>query len=209
MHESTISWYIEKNEAQKAIVLLEKAIEAGEVGWLGIRNYRLQLKELYLLTKQKEHYIRTLRDLILVDQISDIKLYHELKAAHSENEWPDVKTDLIEKLDTPDLLAEIFYEDEAYEALLELVLTQSQGMLERYEHVLKPLYPAELLEKYSLIVSVIAMDAGSRSHYRSMLPLLNHMKTYPNGPEEVTDLVDYLRSRYKNRRTMLDVLKDM
>ena len=107
-------------------------------------------------------------------------------------------------------IEDFYLEEKMFEELFKCVIKSKYlGKLHRYEEDLKPMYEEQLLHKYEEEVKKMASSASSRSYYREIANELTRMKEYKGGEELVKKILDDWRVRYKNRRAMMDELKQL
>lgn len=195
----------------------DAAIQALEDGKKADRNspglaadYSLQLKELYKLTGRAKDYEKELWLLMLQYKAGDVAVYKELKTLYTEEEWVQKRETIFEKMLPYKDVSKLYQEDQLYDRLLELVLNSSGlGKLTEYETCLKKIYPEELLRKYETVVNSMAVHTSDRKHYRELVAILKRMQKYPGGNTRVDKIADNWRQTYKNRRAMMDELKEI
>lgn len=195
----------------------DAAIQALEDGKKADRNspglaadYSLQLKELYKLTGRAKDYEKELWLLMLQYKAGDVAVYKELKTLYTEEEWVQKRETIFEKMLPYKDVSKLYQEDQLYDRLLELVLNSSGlGKLTEYETCLKKIYPEELLRKYETVVNSMAVHTSDRKHYRELVAILKRMQKYPGGNTRVDKIADNWRQAYKNRRAMMDELKEI
>ena len=81
--------------------------------------------------------------------------------------------------------------------------------IQKYEKVLSPLYPKEILNKYEFEISKMAQPTTDRKRYNYLVSLLRHMKHMPGGKEVVSDIALQWRFVYGNRSAMMDELRKL
>lgn len=201
---------INRKVYDKAIYLLEegKQVDKDFIGL--VKDYSLQLKNLYRELGDKQSYKKELWSLALKYAIGDLDVFNELKALYSEGEWNQQREVIFKVVDFGRGLGEIYESEKLYDRLLEVVLKLSNlHTLQKYEGGLKKLYPQELLNKYEEIVHDMAAYTSNRKRYREIVNILRSMQEYPNGKQKVEEIVDEWRTTYKNRRAMMDELNKL
>ncbi len=95
-----------------------------------------------------------------------------------------------------------------YERLLASLMGSScVDEIRKYEAVLMPRYPSELLGWYERTARDMASVTGNREHYRELVRLLHSMAAYPGGRERARVLADEWRGMYRRRSAMMDELR--
>lgn len=77
------------------------------------------------------------------------------------------------------------------------------------EKDLKTEYPEQLLKKYRAEVNKMAMRTSDRGTYRQLAALLRRMKKIEGGSAVVEGIAAEWRSRYRNRRAMMEEIKGL
>lgn len=198
---------IESKDDDKAISLLLECLDLDKNGSRYIDSYQRSLLDVYERAGKTED----LRNLLILRLSADWPYFEDflrLKTTFQPDEWEKVKDDLLPRMKmSKDMLCQILKEEEQYDALLEQVRGFSSfWQLDRYEDVLKPLFPQELLELSASIVRKEAQEVGKRSHYHELVRRLRRMRKYPGGIEVVRTIVAEWKAQYKNRRAMQDEL---
>ena len=210
VRKTCVQYYLNQNDHTKAIEILKTSI-ALDKGLSGlVKNYRLQLKDLYLLNGDHDAYLEQLWNLMLIDFSSDIALFKELKSHYSDQEWLE-KRELIFDAFQNSLALDTFYLEEIlYDRLLDAV-QNAKGIerLQKYEKVLSPLYPKEILNKYEYEISQMSQPTTDRKRYNYLVSLLRHMKHMPGGKEVVSDIAMHWRLIYGKRSAMMDELRKL
>lgn len=167
----------------------DAAIQALEDGKKADRNspglaadYSLQLKELYKLTGREKDYEKELWLLMLQYKAGDVAVYKELKTLYTEEEWVQKRETIFEKMLPYKDVSKLYQEDQFYD---------------------------RLLRKYETVVNSMAVHTSDRKHYRELVAILKRMQKYPGGNTRVDKIADNWRQAYKNRRAMMDELKEI
>ncbi len=193
---------------------IEQAIKLAQEGkikqrefWGNVIYYSKQLKELYRMTGDQKMYEKELWSLLVNYSARDLDIFKEARAYYQTN-WPTKRKLLFDAITDVSFKAELYVEEQLDEDLLNLILWQKDlRLLNQYEARLKEKYPQQLLEKYASVAIQMAARSGPRSHYRQIVDLLQHMRTYPTGETRVQQLLADWQSSYKNRPAMLDELR--
>ncbi|WP_367376959.1 SWIM zinc finger domain-containing protein [Levilactobacillus cerevisiae] len=205
---------VDQSVAQKdypaAVQLLLGGKQRGEAQRLrGVTlKFSRQLKDVYRASGQSAAYDRELWELLTVTDAADLTLYQELKEQTTAAKWPAERTRLFAAMPASADLKPLYAEDHLYSDLLAAVVAEDdlQGVM-TYEDQLKPKYDDALLAKYVQVAQARVKSTGTRSQYRQLVRLLNHMLTYPSGYAAANKLVQEWRATYPRRTAMLDELK--
>lgn len=210
VRKTCVQYYLKQNDHKKAIEILNKSIELDENFSGIVKNYRLQLKDLYLENGDHDAYLDQLWKLMLMDLSNDNELFRELKSNYSAHEWL-VKREIIFSVFQHSMALDAFYlEEQLYDRLLEAVINcKGIDRLQKYEKVLSPLYPKEILNKYAFEISHMAQPTTDRKRYNYLVSLLRHMKHMTGGKEVVADIALHWRFVYVNRSAMMDELRKL
>ena len=207
-------YYIErcmKRKAyDKAIYLLEegKQIDKDLPGL--VRNYSLQLKNVYKQTENNQAYEKELWSLVLEYQQGDLDVFNELKALYSEEEWEKQREIIFKEISSYSGVADLYESEKLYDRLLQVVMdSTSLYTLQAYEDSLIKLYPQELFTKYEVIVRNMATPTSNRKRYQKIVTILRRMQKYPDGMQKVDEIVNEWHSIYRNRRAMMDELSKL
>jgi len=210
VRKTCVQYYLDQNDHKRAIEILKTSIDL-DANLSGlVKSYRLQLKDVYLKNCDHDAYLEQLWNLMLIDFSNDIALYKELKSHYSDQEWLD-KRELIFNAFQNSIALDTFYlEEHLYDRLLEAV-QNSKGIdrLQKYEKVLSPLFPKEVLNKYEYEISQMAQPTTDRKRYNYLVSLLRHMKHMPGGKVVVSDIALHWRFVYGNRSAMMDELRKL
>jgi len=207
-------YYIERciarKDYDKAIYLLEKGKQVDENFSGLVRNYSLQLKNLYKLIGNNQAYEKELWSLVLEYDKGDIDIFNELKALYTEEEWKKQRETIFKEISPYSGVADLYESEMLYDRLLQIVLeSPNLYTLQAYEKSLKKLYPQELLEKYEMVVRGMASHTSNRKRYREIVTILRMMQKYPEGKQKVDEIANEWRSIYRNRRAMMDELSKL
>lgn len=154
-----------------------------------------------------EDYEQEIWSLLLKYQAGDMSVFKEPKALYTKEEWADKREVIFEKLPAYAARDKLYKEEKLFDRLLKMVL-EPAGLhkLTEYEKCLKKIYPEELLSKYEMVVTNMAVHASDRKRYREMVAILKRMLKYPGGNERVVKIAQNWKSTYRNRLAMMDEL---
>ncbi|WP_040984745.1 SWIM zinc finger family protein [Oceanobacillus jeddahense] len=198
---------INRKAYDKAIHLLEDGKNADK-GLSGlVRDYSLQLKNIYKQMGNNRAYEQELWSLVLEYQKGNLDIFNELKLLYPEEEWKVQREVIFNAVSPGREIADLYESEKLYDRLLQVVLdSPSLHTLQAYEKSLMKLYPHQLLNKYEMIVQNMARPTTDRRRYQEIVALLRNMKKYPEGEQKVKEIVREWQSLYKNRRAMMDEL---
>ena len=176
-----------------------------------VHEYSEKLKELYKKIGDNAKYKNELWDLMLNYDETNIKIFKELKELYSKEEWINEREKVFKNLKKHHYNIENFYlEEKMFEELFKCVIKSKYlDKVHRYEEDLKPMYQEQLLHKYEEEVKKMVSSASNRSYYGEIANELTRMKEYEGGEELVKKILEDWRVKYKNRRAMMDELKQL
>ena len=134
--------------------------------------------------------------------------YNELKSQYTEQEWIR-KREKVFPCFRGYGQEQLLCEEKLYDRLWELLKDKNLYSVLDYEDVLLPKYSAEILRKYSDYLNHAAVQASGRKAYQEWARLLKRMRKIEGGRELAKQITADWRIRYKNRRAMMDELKEL
>lgn len=165
--------------------------------------------QIYRQMGNEAEYRAELAQIILNDPWALEEEYNEYKAMFNKTEW---KQELEKVLASPygkNHLYELLEKEKLYGRLMEEIKElKSLSVLRRFENILQKEYGDEILQIYVENVEEMAGQKGGRSMYKELAQILTHMKEFSNGIETVEQIVKSWRNKYRNRRAMMDELKN-
>lgn len=209
---SSVRWYYielcrKKKEYGRALEALDESMALDKEYRGLVAEYSNQKKEIFLLQGNQEAYRKQLWKLVLEDDPGKLHLYRELKKQYPPEEWKEKREEVFKNLPRYVRPDELYKEEKLYDRLLELVMgSPGLNMLQQYEDVLKKDYPGELLQKYKAEVNKMATHTSDRGKYRQLVALLRRMKKITGGSKVVEEIAAEWRSKYRNRRAMMEEL---
>ena len=135
-------------------------------------------------------------------------LYKELKSQYMADEWLTEREKVFPHYSSSGQAA-LFREEKLYDRLWNVIKNQRIDSIMNYEDVLLPKYTEEVLNAYAAQLNRMATVASGRKEYQYWVRVLRHMKKIKGGKELVDQIVSDWRARYKNRRAMMDELKNL
>lgn len=201
---------LQKKEYDKAIELLDEGLKEDKKHYMLISEYSNKKKEIYLMTGNREAYIKQLWSLVIEHDVGNMELYRELRKQYSKEEWHELREKVFQKLPKQIEISTYYNEEKLYDRLLECVL-KSPGLylLNKYENVLKKQYTKQLLGKYKMELDKIASTTGTRKQYSDMVSIMRKMNKLSGGTEIVSQMAAEWRIKYINRPAMMDELSKL
>lgn len=198
--------YEKRSEYQKAISIYEESLSL-DTKYPGlICQYHEKLMRLYQKIGHHNKYMEYLWMMVTVDRKSD--LFKELKSQYTTDEWMTEREKVFPHYSSSGQAA-LFREEKLYDRLWNVIKNQHIDSIMGYEDVLLPKYTEEVLNTYAAQLDRMATVAGGRKEYQYWVRVLRHMKKIKGGKELVDQIVADWRARYKNRRAMMDELKNL
>ena len=201
--------YEKAGDQEQAIRLLKESMEQAEDKPGLVLDYRRMLMQIYRQMGNEAEYRAELAQIILNDPWALEEEYNEYKAMFNKTEW---KQELEKVLASPygkNHLYELLEKEKLYGRLMEEIKElKSLSVLRRFENILQKEYGDEILQIYVENVEEMAGQKGGRSMYKELAQILTHMKEFSNGTETVEQIVKSWRNKYRNRRAMMDELKN-
>ena len=103
--------------------------------------------------------------------------------------------------------AEVFYTEGLYDRLLKCAVSDNGlGMIRKYKDALVPLFPEEILDKYTTEVQKAACFTSGRETYKRIVSVLREMRELPRGEERVQKIAAEWREKYRRRKAMMEEL---
>lgn len=139
--------------------------------------------------------------------------YEKLKALNSREEWKKIFPEIIKALSKEgfrheDLIINLFLKEGLFEVALEKVLQiRSLYTLKEFHKDLADRFPEEYFKAYKEMIIPFAESRTGRAHYREVIGYLKRMKRIKRFEKEFKELVDHLKTEYKNRPAFLDELR--
>ena len=197
--------YIEEEKYEDAINILNESLKTDKGSPGLIRKYLKKLKELYKITNDHDNYLSTLWRIVLESfALSD---FIELKAQYNKSEWKQKRERVFEAVKSNYQKAEVFYTEGLYDRLLKCAVSDNGlGMIRKYKDALVPLFPEEILDKYTTEVQKAACFTSGRETYKRIVSVLREMRELPRGEERVQKIAAEWREKYRRRKAMMEEL---
>lgn len=146
-----------------------------------IIDYSRQIRELYRELGDMKNCRKEARHILQSSHHDFLEDFRIWKALCVSEEWETERETVFDGMKDRSLLRELYCEEELYDRLMGSLMESMTWELPKYEKVLKPLYPGELLAWYEQDVCQRAKHPGTREHYRHLADILLHMRKYPDG----------------------------
>jgi hypothetical protein len=194
--------------------------------FLSDKRHDQRWDELLLQIAQKENDIPTIRTTAFsfINRIFNKKYFDIYKSAFTPDEWCGALENLLlhyeknsfshdfhayNKSCFSDSIANVLVSEGAAERLMQYIEKNlSAERVEKYHSAFVALYPEKTLELFKKTIDKNAKNTG-RGNYEYVFKLLKLMKKIENGDKTVSEMVARYRIEYKNRRLMLEILRDL
>ncbi len=161
-----------------------------------------------------EKIIEHARYLYIDNFMPEQDYYQVLKDTINSENWNSFVEGLIHELSkknnwgNDERIASIYIEEQWWDRLMEFVeQSHSLRTIENYEKYLAKDYTTDLVELYSAkIIKYMEHNVG-RSHYQTICRYLRRIIKL-GAKEKANETAEFLRNKYKNRRAMLEELKE-
>jgi hypothetical protein len=173
----------------------------------------------YLLDiAQKEKDVPVIRQISysFIERSFHKKYYNVYKSTFTKNEWPPVMEALVKRYESRPLgfqrgfhhsAANIFVAENLTERLMLYVGKKaSMDELEKYHIKFAADFPEHTLALFRKAIDTYTEANVGRNHYERIAGLLKKMLKIKGSGEVINAMVTNYRSRYKNRRAMLEIL---
>ena len=204
-----VDWLLDtyKDNIPKQIEILEKYCRKAN-GW-HITNYYEKLLELYKKTDIQK-YQKILLDYFYKRPSYD--KYLEIKKTLIKEEWNKIKPEVLSKIkNNTNLYCDICLEEKEYSNVLDVLNKSSIDFIGIYIDKLATIYPEELLKLYTKRLIDYINDAKGPSAYKKVDDYLNYLLKFPNGRDEVLNLINYIKVNFPTRKsfqTEMEFYKD-
>ncbi|HHT20545.1 MAG TPA: hypothetical protein GXZ74_03805 [Tissierellia bacterium] len=169
--------------------------------------FQREIVKTYQAAGREIDYRSELYEMVKSYTTNELGPWRELRQLYPPDKWLKVRQKLIDQWPEDTNRLNI-YEEEAMNAeLLEAVLDGSGWLLSRYESILKPLYPEELLDYLTKSLKSMPEHPTNRKNYRRVAAGLHHLREYPGGDEAVAELISYWRTKYPKRPALWEELR--
>ncbi|MDR1339866.1 MAG: SWIM zinc finger family protein [Prevotellaceae bacterium] len=188
------------------------------------QNHAQRWDELLLQVAQKENDIPTIRSTAFsfISRSHNQKYFSIYKATFTPDEWQSAFEDLLLHYDKNSgnygatkkryfsgAIADALLAEGATDRLMQYIETNlTAERIEKYHPALAASYPEKTLELFRKVIDEYATNTG-RSNYEYVLKMLKLMKKIDKGDRTVSEMVSRYRIEYKNRRLMLEILRNL
>lgn len=198
--------FVQNGEWSKAIEVYEECVSSDRNYPGLVKGFREKLLCLYRRTDNQEKALQTPWDLVCKSHCTDY--YQELKSQYSNEEWYKEREKVFPCFNAGGQ-AQLLCEEKLYDRLWEFLKDKDLYPVLGYEDVLLPKYSAEILNKYQIYLNQVAKRADGRSAYQDWVRLLKRMKKIDGGRELAQRIAGEWRVKYKNRRAMMEELRNL
>ncbi len=141
----------------------------------------------------------------------EFAIFKKIKALYNDREWKEELPKILPKIDANDYrafdcLSQIYIEKDMIDAIFTLVSKKEFDIIIRYESYLLPKYERELVSIYIEQCKYFVENVSDRKSYHQLASNLRHIKEINGGELEVMMLVNDIRSKYRNKRALIDEL---
>ena len=169
----------------------------------------LSLIELYELTENWDNCIIKLKSVIFDFGICDMDYVSKIKD-YSGDDWNKHKDEIIEFCKNKheyEFLNQIYVEEEMYEQLYVNVRDNCPiGDIEKYRKYIVEGHVLDILDIYRKFILEQAKTAKHSGAYTVIINYLNIMLSYKYSQKIVSDLIDVLSNKYKNKKLLVEQL---
>lgn len=214
--ETAVQQAIDAKDFAKARQLLREGVRLAEQQSLpGILNrWRVRLLEIaYQLNEPPA--IRSELEWLFQNNHFSLEYYRQLKAAHSPEEWPEVRQRLYAMIPAArgfdSTRANLLEEENDLPALYALITQptpisgQNHTLFKKYAQLLATAFPQEITVAYASQICDYLRNNTGRHAYEQTINDLKILAKMPNGQNMANNLVADFRTRYKTRKAMLEV----
>jgi hypothetical protein len=142
----------------------------------------------------------------------DKQYYSIYKSAFSPDEWPEKFEALFRHYERKkdfgdDPAADLLAAEGMAERLMgHMEKKLSLEKMERYYRFFADAFPENTLALFRKAVDLYAENNTGRSYYEHIVETFKKMEKIPGGDAAVAEMKDQYRTRYKNRRAMMEIL---
>ena len=178
-------------------------------------HYANDWKELLLSIAQKENDIPAIRKISFgfIETYFNAKNYRIYKSSFKPNEWEKELQRLINYYEKNarfyfnSSVADIFVEEkDAFKLMTYIEMHLSAEQMDKYYSYFALAYPNETLDLFWRAIDQYAESNTGRNHYEYINRLLKKIMKLNGGKELVTTMVTQYKTKYKNRRAMIETL---
>lgn len=199
--------YMAQEDWQKVIEILEESKKLDEDNYRLMARYRKNLIELYKKVGNKKAYRKELTEFIFDSCGSDLSLIYELKEDCTPEEWLSYREKILAGEMLREIKLELLEKEGMYEELWQEIFECAELYeIDRYEKVLKKIFPERMLDLYVDYIRKNQMKVSNREQYSDLIKYLKKITLYPGGEKEAKEIAANWRDVFKRRRAMMDEL---
>ena len=199
--------YIAQEEWQKALEILEESKKLDEDNYLFMARYRKNLIELYKKVGNKKAYRKELTEFIFDSCGSDLSLIYELREDCTPEEWLSYREKILAGEMLRETKLELLEKEGMYEELWQEIFERAELYeIDRYEKVLKKIFPERMLDLYVDYIRKNQMKVSNREEYSDLIKYLKKVTLYSGGEKKAQEIAANWRDVFKRRRAMMDEL---
>ena len=199
--------YIAQEDWQKAIEILEESKKLDEDNYLFMARYCKNLIELYKKVGNKKAYRKELTEFIFDSCGSDLSLIYELKEDCTPEEWLSYREKILAGEMLRETKLELLEKEGMYEELWQEIFERAELYeIDRYEKVLKKIFPERMLDLYVDYIRKNQMKVSNREQYSDLIKYLKKVTLYSGGEKKAKEIAANWRDVFKRRRAMMDEL---
>ena len=199
--------YIAQEDWQKAIEILEESKKLDEDNYRFMARYRKNLIELYKKVGNKKAYRKELTEFIFDSCGSDLSLIYELREDCTPEEWLSYREKILAGEMLRETKLELLEKEGMYEELWQEIFERAELYeIDRYEKVLKKIFPERMLDLYVDYIRKNQMKVSNREQYSDLIKYLKKITLYSGGEKKAKEIAANWRDVFKRRRAMMDEL---
>ena len=201
-----IEFALSKKNYPEAEALLRESLILDHDKWGLTDEYHKQLLALFETSRQEEKYREELLDYVLKNSQSDLTYILKLKAQMPE-QWETIRETLLTDSIHSGIRCELMENEGLYQRLFDAASNEYSGyVLLKYEKTLKKHFPVELRDLLLARTDRSMEQASTRKAYADIIASMKRIRTYPEGKEMLTEMVQRWKKEYR-RPAMLEELK--
>jgi hypothetical protein len=192
-------------EEDRAIAVLQESKERDQYYAGLVWRYSQQLIALYQERGRKAELVEELRYQLHECSQKDLTNIKLLKANLPEEAWPAVFEELLKDRNLKRNRREMLAWAGDYRRLLDDVLGRRElHSLDKWEEILLPRFPEEMMGAYRPLLEEAMARAGSRKEYTWVIAHLDILDRCPGGEAQTRQLAALWRETYPRRSSMLE-----
>ena len=137
-------------------------------------------------------------------------LWKEYKSGFLKEEWPSACEEIFSSVKLGNYRIFPWYAlEERYDLMMDaLKVNFYSDHLKTYEKKLKALYPERCLTLLVADTIKMAEQSSKRADYRRVAKNLRWIQRYPGGDEKAEELANDFRTKYRQRRAMMEEIDE-